>query len=341
MRFRRATQVWNQLAGHGWTVLPTLRHDLARRAAPVAVRWQTEIEDVLVGRVTLSGMYRREPDARGLVVVLHGLGGNVHRSYCVAAARAAAAEGLSCLRLSMRGADDVGCDIHHAGLTADVAAVLADARFAHYEDIYLMGYSLGGHVALRGAVDLVSERLRAVAAICPPIELRGVQQALDRPACAIYRHYILKGLKDMYRGIAARGPVPTPVERMEQVQTLREWDALTVVPRFGFASVDDYYRQESVASRIGNLQVRTLVVASPQDPMIPADGLKEVLPKAGSGLEVRWVEGGGHVFFSPRVELGLTYGPAGTGIERQIMRWLVGAVNTSGDPAQAEGEQDE
>lgn len=322
---RLVARWWNRLAGHGWTVVPALRHDITGgRSAPEAVRWETTIEDpTRAGAVTLSGLYRAEPGARALVVVLHGLGGNVTRSYCVTAAQAVAAEGLSCLRLSMRGADDVGNDIHHAGLISDVGAVLRDPAFAHYEDIYLLGYSLGGHVALRAAVDPVSERLRGVVAICPPVDLLAVQRALDSRRSMIYRHYILKGLKEMYRGVAARGEVPTPVERVDQVKTLREWDRVTVVPRFGYASVDDYYQRESVANCIDRLKIPALVVASPDDPMIPAGALFQLLRNAPACLEVKWVPGG-HVFFSAKTVLGLDAERLAGGVERQVVRWLGG-----------------
>ncbi len=318
-----AKRWWNRLSGHGWTMLPAVLHEVVGGLpAPEAVRWETTIDDTRVGEVTLSGLYRAEPGARALVVVLHGLGGNVTRSYCVTAARAVAAEGMSCLRLSMRGADDVGNDIHHAGLISDVAAVLRDPTLAHYEDIYLMGYSLGGHVALRAAVDPVSERLRGVVAICPPINLGAVTRAMDAKGGSVYRHYILKGLKEMYRGVAERGDVPTPVERVDQVRTLREWDAVTVVPRFGYASVDDYYRRESVANCMNRLEIPALIVASPDDPMIPPEPLEWLLDDAPACLEVAWVPGGGHVFFSARAQLGLESVHVEDGVERQAIRWL-------------------
>lgn len=316
----------NRLLGHGWTVVPALRHDVSRKSAPEAVRWQTTIEDEQVGAVVLSGMYRAEPGSRALVVVLHGLGGDVTRSYCVTAARAAAAEGVSCLRLSMRGADDVGNDIHHAGLFSDVGAVLSDPAFAGYDDIYLLGYSLGGHVALRAAVDPVSERLRGVVAICPPVDLLAVQRALDSRGQGIYLHYILKGLKEMYRGVAERGDVPTPVARVDMVQTLREWDTLTVVPRFGYENVDDYYRRESVMNCIERLEIPALIVASPDDPMIPPGPLEALEEDAPECLEVRWVVGAGHVFFSAKTALGLDGDRGDGGVERQAIRWLRGLV---------------
>ncbi|MFU8803532.1 MAG: alpha/beta fold hydrolase [Bradymonadaceae bacterium] len=309
----------DRFAGHGWTILPTLRHEIMGRSAPESETWKKELLDAQVGPVTLSGLYRREPGAKELVVVLHGLGGDVARSYCVGAARAAHEAGFSCLRLAMRGADEGGTDIHHAGLTSDVGEILGDAAFARYERIYLVGYSLGGHVALRAAIDEVEARLVAVAAICPPLDLAASQAAIDRAGRGVYRRHVINALKRHYVRIARAGLMPTPVERILQVRTLREWDALTVVPRFGFADVDAYYRRESVASHIEKLNIPALIVASKHDPMVPMRTLQGTLSRATGDVDVRWVRRGGHVFFPPATDLGLGDEP---GVEVQIMGWF-------------------
>ena len=90
------------------------------------------------------------------------------------AARAIAAHGWSCLRLALRGADGSGEDFYHAGLIDDLAATVDSAAFADYERIVIIGYSLGGHLALRYACEKPDSRVRAVAAICAPLERRGV-----------------------------------------------------------------------------------------------------------------------------------------------------------------------
>ena len=83
---------------------------------------------------------------------------------------AAAAEmaGLSCLRMNLRGSDRMGEDYYHGGLTVDLHAALASSEAQRYRRIYLLGYSLGGHVVLRLATEPADPRLVAVAAVCAP-----------------------------------------------------------------------------------------------------------------------------------------------------------------------------
>lgn len=304
--------------GHFWTVAPALTQEVYCPQGPESQWWQTTVENEFSDDVIYSGRYAEGESKRAAVVVLHGLGGTVDRGYCLAAADAAHRRGLSSLRLSLRGADGLGRDLYHAGFTDDLPELLSTPPLDEYDRIILVGYSLGGHVALNAAVDEVDDRLAAVVAICAPLDLKACQETIDARRTWVYRRYLLRGLKKVYPTIARGGRAPTPVERIEQVTTLREWDALTVVPRFGFDDVDHYYTTQSVGPRLGDLRIPTLFIASPGDPMVPADSLRGQLARAPGRMEVRWVRDGGHVFFPPDVELGLGDRP---GVEHQAMAW--------------------
>jgi uncharacterized protein len=112
----------------------------------------------------------------------------------------------------------------------------------------------------------------------------------------VYRRHVLEGLVQGYRAVAKRRAVETPVREVARVRTLREWDRLTVVPRFGFADVDDYYRRASVGPRLGELLVPALYVGMRHDPMVPASTVEPSLRAAeDGGLTTRWLDDGGHV----------------------------------------------
>ncbi|WP_168210454.1 alpha/beta fold hydrolase [Persicimonas caeni] len=273
-----------------------------------------------MGPIELHGLYRRRPGSDTLVTIVHGLGGHCDSAYAIDAAIAVEQAGFSCLRLCLRGAQGSGEDFYHAGLTDDLRAALSDADFERYDHLLVIGFSLGGHVALRTAVEGADARLRAVAAVCPPLDLGAVQRWLDAPARKVYREYILRELRDMYAHVDRRGRAPTPLERVRQVRTLREWDALTVAPRYGFAGPDDYYRQMSVGPRLGTLQIPALLVASHHDPMIPAGSIEPLVRQAPQLLELCWVDDGGHVFFPAALDAGL--GQA-RGVVPQALEWLV------------------
>ncbi len=308
------------LSAHLWTVWPAMRDKLRPPPPVTGDEWSLEISDPAVGPVRLTGFLHSAESADSLVVLVHGLGGSTASRYHGWAVRAADALGLATLRVNLRGSDRRGADLYHAGLSGDLAAVLRSPRLAAMKHLFVMGYSLGGHVALKLATEVEDERLRAVAAVCSPLDLDRTVKAFDRPSRWPYRRYVLSGLCEIYDEIARRREVPVPPEEVRRARTLREWDRLTVVPRFGFASVEDYYRRAGVGSRLHQLRVPSLLVAAVGDPMVDADGIRPALAGDHPGLEVRWFRRGGHVSFPSDLDLGL--GPD-YGLEPQVLRWLL------------------
>jgi predicted alpha/beta-fold hydrolase len=306
------------LAAHAWTIGPNILARIAAKPAPAAHPWSTQVEDPYSGSVTLTGRLQ-EGVADGCVVLVHGLGGSYDRPYCVNGAWAAQRAGLPCLRFGLRGADRSGDDFYHAGLTADLAAAIASPQLKSFKRIYVLGYSLGGHMTLRYALGNPDPRVVAVAAVCAPLDLDLGAQSIDSKRSAIYRRHVLSGLNEIYSEVAKRRPVPTPVQRVLAARTIREWDGLTVVPRYGFQSALDYYETVSVGPRLSQLRVPALLVQSQYDPMVPPWTYQKHLAHASRLLEVRTLGQGGHIGF-PRVRLHPNAQPGV--LDDQLLAWL-------------------
>ena len=103
-------------------------------------RWRSEVVgNLVVGDAvdlrlpsdrTFLGLYAAGKAELPALLIVHGLGGSAKSPYTAKAAHAAAAAGLSSLRLNLRGADLLGEDYYHAGMTADLAAAIASPELA-------------------------------------------------------------------------------------------------------------------------------------------------------------------------------------------------------------------
>ena len=195
------------IRGHLWTIAPFLRPRLRAAPFPASRSWEASLEDSKVGTVRLSGWLREIPESDEILLLVHGLGGGTESHYLRGAVAAAEAAGISSLRVNLRGSDRRGEDIFHAGLTADLHAALASAELRRYRRVYALGYSLGGHLALRLGSEAGDPRLAAVAAICSPLDLELAQREIDSPRRWIYRRYLMHGLYAIYAAVAARRPV--------------------------------------------------------------------------------------------------------------------------------------
>lgn len=279
-----------------------------------------DVKDPDVGPVRLSGQLHAAPSDT-LLVVVHGLGGDVNSHYVLDAVAAGDAAGIAVLRIHLRGADRTGEDIYHAGMSHDVHAILAHSSLQRYRRVMLLGYSLGGHIVLRTATeDQLDPRVVAVAAVCPPLDLRRGVEAIDDPIRFVYRQHVLASIKEVYASVAQRRAMHLPVAMVRRIRTIREWDERVVAPRFGFRGADHYYAEASVCSRLEQLSVPSLLVAARHDPMVPEATVRPALETPAPMLDVRWLERGGHVGFPEDIEMGES-GPGR--LEPQVVSWLV------------------
>jgi predicted alpha/beta-fold hydrolase len=285
---------------------------------PGTVPWSTTLRDPALGDVRLSGLLRAS-EGDELLVVVHGLGGSTGSGYMGLALRAAEEAGISCLLLNVRGADLSGEDIAHAGLVEDLAATLASPALAGYRRIYLLGYSLGGHLTFGYAMGDADPRVRAVAALCSPLDLADSVRSFDQTRVNVYRKHVLRGLADIYASTHARRGGPIDVTDARRIGRLREWDERVVAPRFGFAGASDYYERASVGHRLHALSLPALYVGTLGDPMVPATTVRGCLSRASGALDVRWSERGGHLGLPRNTDLGL---PGPRGVEAQTLTWL-------------------
>jgi predicted alpha/beta-fold hydrolase len=304
------------LAGHCWTIAAAARS----RAPADDERFVAVVPDAKWGSVCVSGRLHRHPSSDTLVVILPGIAGNADTGYLVPAAQAVERAGHSHLRLGMRGTDLSGEDIWHGGLTDDLKGALRHPRLATFKRVLLLGYSVGGHVALRAAVERIDARIAAVAAVSAPLDLELGTQAFDSPARRPYRRQINAALDRIYACTAARRPLLHAPGVVRNARSSRERDALTIIPRYGFRSAEDYYERASVGPLLGKLAIPGLYVSSNNDPVVVPSSLTASLASASRALTKRLVDAGGHVGFPAHTPLRL--GTGGAGFEGQIVAWL-------------------
>src|SRR5262249_46282807 len=107
---------------------------------------------------------------------------------------------------------------------------------------------------------------------------------------------------------AAKGRGIAPPEQVRAVRTFRQWDECIVVPRFSFRDAAHYYESMSVAPRLRELRVPSLLVLAHGDPMVPPAVVTPWLPPRNGAispmLDVRWTGRGGHLGFPRDLDLG-------------------------------------
>src|SRR5471032_1769314 len=127
------------------------------------------------------------------VIIVHGLEGSSDSSYMQGIAAKGFAIGMNVVQMNQRncgGTEALAPTLYHSGRSQDIAAVAQNlidhdsiSRFA------LAGFSMGGNLVLKLAGewgDQGPRQFKAVAAVCPAVNLAASADALHLPGNRLY-----------------------------------------------------------------------------------------------------------------------------------------------------------
>src|SRR5690348_11368557 len=143
------------------------------------------------------------------LVVVHGLEGSSESQYMLGIAKKGLAAGMNVVRMNQRncgGTEGVAPVLYHSGLSRDVAAVAQSLiERDHISGFALAGFSMGGNLVLKLAGEWDSQappQLRAVAAVCPAMDLAASADALHLSSNRLYEYYFIWKLRRRLRAKA-------------------------------------------------------------------------------------------------------------------------------------------
>jgi uncharacterized protein len=239
---------------------------------------------------------------RGQIVCLHGLEGSGDAGYIQSFAQAALERGFGVHRKNMRtcgGTEELSETMYHSGLTGDTRLIVERLRERFGGPVFVVGFSLGGNVALKLAGELgQTDLLAGVCAVSTPINLARCVRQLDRPGNLLYARRFLSRLRDRVLRKSRLSPELYSAEGLESVGSIWEFDDRFTAPLFGFGTAENYYGTQSSARFLDNIRVPTLVIAAKDDPLVPFAMYQEHSAfQTNPALELVAPESGGHLGF--------------------------------------------
>jgi len=279
--------------------------------------WNIEVQ-VQGSSAALSGAYTRHERAKGLVIIIPGLGASPKSAYCKRAALTLLRAGYSSLRLGNTLCSQEQPDFHRSQLAYELTEALAHKPLSRYQNVYILGYSMGGHSALRAAADGLPKQVRAVAVVSTPFDLALSQAHIDAAPQLVYRRFLISLLNEIYQTESSRGNLPQPPDALAHAESLRDYDAILIASRDqGHRCMDTYYKKASARWVLNKIEKPVLAIISPNDPMIPQCAVETCLEGQAHSVDLRWAPGG-HIYFPDHTDLGEA-GPKG--LIQQIITW--------------------
>jgi len=238
------------------------------------------------------------------LITLHGLEGSSDSQYMLGIAEKGLAAGMNVIRMNQRncgGTEKLAPTLYHSGRSHDVAAV-ADSLIKRdrISRFVLAGFSMGGNLVLKTAGEWGSDappQFRAVAAVCPAIDLAASADSLHLRSNRLYEIYFLWKLRRRLRAKARLFPGKYEVSRLRGVRTLREFDDRITAYYCGFEGASDYYDRAAAANVVDRIAVPALILHAANDPFIRI--LPETRKKILANPNITFFEtdDGGHCSF--------------------------------------------
>ena len=270
------------------------------RLPPPTPRWFDVAPDA---RVLAHCHWQASRASHPTLIALHGLEGSSDAHYMRGLADKAFAAGMNVLRLNQRncgGTEHLSAGLYHSGLAADPAMVIRElVDVDHMNAIAVVGYSLGGNVALRlaGNGGGVLPSLRVVIAVSPTMDLARCVDALERQQNVLYEWNFVRNLKRRMRRKARRLPERFDLAPLRAVRTVRQFDEAYTAPHHGFLNADDYYYRASSLRVIDRIAIPTLIISAADDPFVPEQQFRDPAVAGNPHITTVITRYGGHCGF--------------------------------------------
>jgi predicted alpha/beta-fold hydrolase len=230
--------------------------------------------------VRLQGFHARQtalPQARALVVLLHGWEGSGQSSYILNVGSRLLDEGYDVFRLNFRdhgASHHLNREIFHSCRIEEVVGAVRELgiRFAG-QPLALAGFSLGGNFALRVALRAPEREiaLSRVVAVCPAIRPVAILDAIES-APWFYHAYFMKKWRGSLKRKASLFPDAYVFDERFLKQRMRELTAELIVRYTEFGTLEDYLDGYSIhGDRLSSLSVPVAILTAEDDPIIPIE----------------------------------------------------------------------
>jgi len=262
-------------------------------------------------------------DGDRTALLIHGLVGCHRSGYMERIAAKLNRRSVRTFRMDQRGIGaGAGLAIGpaHAGRSEDAtAAVEAISRLCPHSPTTVIGFSLGGNIALRllaAASRRSIGRLDSGIAVAPPADLAACSRTMQQGANRLYNRYFVRKLHCFYEELQRLRPDAPAVELTRRVRSIWEFDDRVTAPLSGYQDATDYYRRASSGPELAEIRIPTQILAASDDPLVPLE--KIVQYRRSPEVRLNVTPRGGHLgFLACRRQIADR-----RWLDQQVVRWV-------------------
>nr|WP_045213344.1 alpha/beta fold hydrolase [Desulfonatronovibrio magnus] len=284
--------------GHLHTIYPALFRPVPD-TDPVPERIDTPDGDFL----DIDWHIKPQSNNKTVVLINHGLEGNSRKKYPLGMARRLTLLGIDAVCMNFRGCSGTPNRLprlYHSGVTDDLDTIIRHVIKKGYENVFLVGFSMGGNQLLKYLgenPEQVPSQIRAATVFSVPCDLSASSAKLDSTISRIYVMYFMRSLRAKIRLKAKMFPQVVDPRDLNRTWTFRDFDNRYTAPLNGFRDAEDYYAKASCLHFLKNIRIPSLLVQAQDDPFLTPSCFPLEQASKNPNLFLEIPKYGGHVGF--------------------------------------------
>ncbi|MCW8442899.1 hydrolase [Fluoribacter gormanii] len=290
--------LWWLTNNHGQTLYRTLTHQ-SNTSVDSYERLELPDGDFIDLAWKTNGLGNNAP----LIILLHGLGGNIKSAYVSTLFNAFNKSGYRAVLMNFRGASGEPNRLpraYYGGDTADLAYFLnvLDVREPSTKKA-VVGISLGGNILLKWLGEIGSQSLiDAAVAVSVPFQLETVVQKINKGFSRVYQASLLERLRTVFlqKLDVINCQLPLSKQKLYSIKTLYEFDEQITAPLHGFVNAKEYYQKSNARQYLSQIATPTLIIHALDDPFMTPDVVPTV-DELSPDILLELSQHGGHVGF--------------------------------------------
>lgn len=242
-------------------------------------------------------------DSRRLLVLSHGLEGSADRHYIKRPAQYFSELGWDILAWNNRSCSGEMNRLprfYHHGATEDIAAVIDRGLSEGYDEVVLMGFSMGAGMQQKylGERD-PDQRIIGAISFSVPCNVQNSAEMLKIGANKIYENRFISKLKEKILKKSELIEMPVDLDVIKKVKNFKELDeAFTLKVHPEYEDANDFYTRITSDQFLPNIKIPLLIVNALNDPMLGEPCYPTELAEKSKNIFLEMPKKGGHVGFT-------------------------------------------
>ena len=241
-------------------------------------------------------------DSKRCIVLSHGLEGDSSRYYMKRTAKYFKDHGWDVAAWNCRSCSGEMNRLprfYHHGDTPDLSQVVDTVLQRGYDQVVMMGYSMGGSMTLKYLGEETRDsRIIGACVFSVPCNLRNSAVMLKEPGNRFYEQRFLKKLLKKIAIKADQHPDTISAEGIGQMDDFDEFHDRYTAPLHGYASKEDFFEKATCDQFLPSIDRPVLIVNAENDPMLGEPCYPKEIAGKSKLVFLEIPKRGGHVGFT-------------------------------------------